>query len=501
MKKRLLIAFFAVLLSLFTSPALAQAPTIPRSNQRVPGRILVKFKESTPQNIVDERLSELNVRISARINKLNVLVLNVPESQEDAIISAFSKIPNVEFAEPDFVATALATTNDPSLSTQWGMFKVQAANSSGPSAWDITTGSASVKTAILDTGIDQDHPDLSAKIVANQNFTTSPTVDDLYGHGTHVGGIAAAVTNNSVGVAGLCYNSSLMNVKVLDDTGSGYYSWIANGITWATDNGAKVINMSLGGSSGSSTLQNAVNYAVANGVVVVAAAGNSGNPSRTYPAYYSNVIATAATDSNDAKASWSSYGSWVDVAAPGVNIYSTFPNHPYQINKALSYDFGSGTSMATPHVAGLAALVWATGICSTNTCVRAEIENNADAISGTGTYWTYGRINAYKSVGGSTPSPTPTPTPSPSPSPLPSASPSPSPSPSSVMHVSDISMWYTSLFRNRNVYTKITVLDQNNNPVSSANVSLTVTLPSSSTASGSGKTGSDGTITLRLRSR
>src|SRR3989344_4038402 len=385
MKKRLLIAFFAVLLSLFTSPALAQAPTIPRSNQRVPGRILVKFKESTPQNIVDERLSELNVRISARINKLNVLVLNVPESQEDAIISAFSKIPNVEFAEPDFVATALTSTNDSSLSLQWGMFKIQAADNS-TSAWDIVTGDSSVKIAILDTGIDQNHEDLAAKIVANQNFTTSPTVDDKYGHGTHVGGIAAAITDNGTGVAGLGYNSSLMNVKVLDDNGSGYYSWIANGIIWATDNGAKVINMSLGGSSGSSTLQSAVNYAVANGVVVVAAAGNSGNSSPTYPAYYPGVIAVAATDSADAKASWSSYGSWVDVAAPGVNIYSTFPNHPYKINKSLNYDYGSGTSMATPHVAGLAGLVWATGTCSTNSCVRAQIENNADPISGTGSY-------------------------------------------------------------------------------------------------------------------
>src|SRR3989304_1482938 len=168
-----------------------------------------------------------------------------------------------------------------------------------------------------------------------------------------------------------------MNVKVLDDSGSGYYSWIANGITWATDNGAKVINMSLGGSSGSSTLRDAVNYAAANGVVIAAAAGNSGNSSRTYPAYYSTVIAVAATDSNDARASWSSYGSWVDVAAPGGNIFSTFPHHPYQINKAPGYDFGSGTSMATPHVAGLAALVWGSGLCTTNTCVRAQIENNA----------------------------------------------------------------------------------------------------------------------------
>ena len=513
--KRLPSVFLALLLTLFALPVFAQefpSQSVPELSR---GRILVKFKESTPQNVIDENLSRLNVRLAARINRLNVMVLNVPQFQEDAIISAFERIPNVEFAEPDFVAHALTTTNDPSLSNQWGMFKVQAANSTNSSAWDVTIGSSRVKIAILDTGIDQDHEDLSAKIVANQNFTSSSTVDDLYGHGTHVAGIAAAITNNSTGVAGLGYDSSLMNVKVLDDTGSGYYSWIANGIIWATDNGAKVINMSLGGSSGSSTLQNAVNYAAANGVVIAAAAGNSGNSSRTYPAYYSGAIAVAATDSNDTKASWSSYGSWVDVAAPGVNIYSTFPNHPYVINKNLGYDNGSGTSMATPHVAGLAGLIWATGICSTNTCVRAQIENNADPIAGTGSYWTYGRMNAYKSVGGSSPapsptpspSPTPTPTPSPSPSLSPTPSPSPSPSPSSTpipaltMHVSDISMWYTALFRNRNVYTKVTVLDQNNNPLSGATASLTVTLPSGSLASGSGKTGSDGTVTFRLRSR
>ncbi|OGE01583.1 hypothetical protein A2196_01715, partial [Candidatus Curtissbacteria bacterium RIFOXYA1_FULL_41_14] len=323
MTKRLAAVFLSLLLLLIALPVSAQAPTV--ANNKVPGRVLVKFKESTPPNIVNERLDKLNTRIAARINKLNVLVLNVPRFQEEIVISALSKIPYVEFAEPDFVATALTATNDLSLSQQWGMFKVVAADNSSPSAWDITTGSSSTKIAILDTGIDQDHEDLAGKIVANQNFTNSSTVDDLYGHGTHVGGIAAAITNNATGVAGIGYDSTLMNGKVLDDSGSGYYSWIANGIVWATDNGAKVINMSLGGSSGSSTLQNAVNYAVNNGVVVVAAAGNSGNPSRTYPAYYSNVIAVAATDSNDNKASWSSYGSWVDVAAPGVDIYSTFP--------------------------------------------------------------------------------------------------------------------------------------------------------------------------------
>jgi hypothetical protein len=240
--------------------------------------------------------------------------------------------------------------------------------------------------------------------VANKNFTTSSTVDDLYGHGTHCAGIAAATTNNSIGVAGVGFNTSLMNVKVLGDNGSGQYSWIANGITWAADNGAKVISLSLGGSSGSYTLQNAVNYAWNKGVVVVAAAGNNGNTASVYPAYYSNCIAVAATDQNDAKASFSTYGSWVDVAAPGVSIYSTLPNHSNSIG-TTNYGSLSGTSMSTPHVAGLAALVWATSYGTSNTSVRSRIESTADAISGTGTYWKYGRINANKAVAGVTPPP------------------------------------------------------------------------------------------------
>jgi hypothetical protein len=144
-------------------------------------------------------------------------------------------------------------------------------------------------------------------------------------------------------------------------------------------------------------LQNAVNYAWNKGVVVVAAAGNNGNTARVYPAYYANCIAVAATDQNDAKASFSTYGSWVDVAAPGVSIYSTLPNHTNSIG-TMNYRYLSGTSMATPHVAGLAGLLWATSYGTSNTSVRSRIESTADAIAGTGTYWQYGRINAYKAV-------------------------------------------------------------------------------------------------------
>ncbi len=493
--KKLIASFFALLVLLTAVPANAQAPlnVNTSASEKIPGQILVKFRQNAPENIVELNVDGYNAKIKSRLDRINTFVLSVSPTQQDAIISAFSRLPNVEFAEPDYLAHAFTTTNDPSLSQQWGMAKIQASNTSGQSAWDITTGNPSVKIAILDTGIDHDHEDLSAKVVVNQNFTDSSSSDDFYGHGTHVAGIAAAATNNSIGVAGVGYNSQLMNVKVLNDSGSGAYSWIANGITWATDNGAKVINMSLGGSSGSTTLQNAVDYAVSHGVVVVAAAGNNGNTARSYPGYYSGAIAVAATDVNDAKASWSTYGSWVDVAAPGVDSFSTMPNHANTIGPT-NYGSLSGTSMATPHTAGLAGLIWATGICATNTCVRSQIETTADPIPGTGNYWIHGRINAYKSVGGGSPSPTPTPTPAPSPTP------SPTPVPSLVMRVSDITMSFTKFFNQRTVYTKVTVLDQNNSPLSGANVSLTITLPSGSKATGSGNTASNGTITFSLKS-
>jgi thermitase len=315
--------------------------------------ILVKFKAGVEENAkhaVQQKHGDFDYD---DISSVGVRVIKVPAGKVQEKLLAYQGDGEVQFAEPDYIAKAIGTPNDPYFSNQWGLTKIQA-----PQAWDITTGASTVKIAILDTGVDLNNEDLAGKIVDIQNFTTSSTADDLYGHGTHCAGIAAAITNNGIGVAGTGYNSSIMDVKVLDDTGSGYYSWIINGITWAADHGAKVISMSLGGSSGSSSLQSAVDYAWSKGVVVVAAAGNNGNSSPSYPGYYSNCIAVAATDSNDARASWSNYGSWVDVAAPGVNIYSTLPNHANQIG--LNYGYLSGTSMATPFVAGEAALIWAT---------------------------------------------------------------------------------------------------------------------------------------------
>ena len=390
-----------VILGLIVSLLLFSAPTFAADQDNTQNfaadHILVKFKADTDQATKQQIHGKHGGAVIDEISGLGVQVVKIPAGKLLEKVAAYKNEKAVEFAEPDYIAYAIGTPNDPYFDEQqWGMTKIQA-----PQAWDITTGQSSIKIAILDTGVDQNHEDLSMtpnKIKTNINFTTSPTVDDSFGHGTHVAGIAAAATNNGIGVAGVGYNCTILNVKVLDDTGNGYYSWVASGIRWAADNGAKVINMSLGGYSASSTLQKAVDYAWGKGVVLVAAAGNDGISMPLYPAYYSKCIAVAATDSTDAKPSCSNYGAWVDVAAPGVDIYSTLPNHQNAIGPQ-NYGNLSGTSMATPFVAGLAGLVWSTQSYGTsNTSVRNRIESNADKITGTGTYWQYGRINAYKAV-------------------------------------------------------------------------------------------------------
>jgi len=471
----------------------------PSDTPFVQDQIIVGFKPGISAETKAAIHRANNAIVVHEIPQIGVQVLRIPAGQVLAKVEAYNRNPNVEFAEPNFIAYAIYTPNDPNFFKQWGMHNVgQTGGSSdadidAPEAWNFTQGNAGVMIAILDTGIDQDHEDLAAKIVGNKNFTDSSTVNDLYGHGTHVAGIAAAITDNGVGVAGVGYNSSLMNVKVLNDQGSGYYSWVANGIVWAADNGAKVINMSLGGGAPSKTLEKAVNYAWGQGVVLAAAAGNSDNPSPTYPAKYENSIAVAATDSNDQKASFSSYGSWVDVAAPGVDIYSTFPNHPYTIGKSPNYDYGSGTSMSTPHVAGLAALVWATTYGTSNSTVRARIETTADLIPGTGTYWSHGRINACNAVGGSCS--------------YEGAQPTPTPAPGGSMYVWDIA--WNSQQRGPNYQLEVTVTirwDSNGNnladsgdeTVSDAAVAMTLTYQGGSSWNFSGTTDSAGQVTFKL---
>jgi len=428
MKKLFIGIFFLISFFLTTSPAWGAETE----------RIIVKFRRFTPSVLTGE---------TERLKLKDTYVLKVSKGSSARIIEALRKNFNVEYAEEDAVALALETPNDPGFPNQWGLTKIKA-----PGAWDATHGEGSVDIAIVDTGININHPDLGSKIALSINCTLSgcpaATTTDPDGHGTHVAGIASAITNNGIGVAGLSWDGRLMSVKSLDDNGSGYYSWIANGIIAASDAGAEVINLSLGGTSSSYTLESAVNYAWSHGVVVVAAAGNNGRNRRLYPAYYTNAIAVAATDQNDKKASFSNYGGWVEVAAPGVSIYSTYGS---------GYTNLSGTSMSTPFVSGLAGLIFGQNPGWSNFQVRNQIQSTADAITGTGRYWTYGRINACAAVGCveslSTPIPTtaPTATPTATPTSSPTVMSSPTSTPTATPTATPTSSpkpWWCKYFPN-----------------------------------------------------
>jgi len=316
------------------------------------------------------------------------------ESAEDAVLSSQEQADYVSDAsnqlsdsEPVSITPSIVP-DDSYFDKQWALGKIQALE-----AWQVTSGSQDVLIAILDTGIDQNHEDLKGKVMAEVNFTDSPTLDDIHGHGTHIAGIIAANSNNGTGIAGVASEVRLMNVKVADDKGRCQASAVADGIIWAVDSGAGVINISIELREPSLQLEDAVNYAWSQGAIIIAAAGNDGSQSPIYPAYYENCIAVAATRQNDTLAPLSNYGDWVNVAAPGFNIYSTLPDD--------GYGYKTGTSFAAPYVSGLAALLFSV-VTDTNDDgrlndeVRTAIETGAQElnISGVGC----GRINALKAV-------------------------------------------------------------------------------------------------------
>ncbi|MGH2404817.1 MAG: S8 family peptidase [bacterium] len=395
-----LLTISALILSL-SSVGIGAPATPPTGRVFVPDEVLVKFGPDVNPAVFAR---SIGARVHGRIPALDVYVLKVPSGRVEAIVRSLSNHPLVEYIEPNGIARVVGFPNDSMVVNQWAWAIVQA-----DQAWNITTGSTSVRVAVVDTGVDSTaddinrHPDLPV-LVAQKDFVNNDSIaNDDHGHGTHVAGTIGALTDNGQGVAGANWNVGLVAAKVCDAGGSCSYSAIANGITWAVDTGlAKVINISLGGYMGSRTLQRAVNRAWNKGAVLACAAGNDGIWFRLYPAAYSNCIAVAATDETDNIAWFSNWdASWVDVAAPGVSILSTMPNNPVTLNSygyQQNYDYLNGTSMATPHVAGLAALVWARGSCTTATCVRGKIESNADQIPGTGTYWRWGRINYLRAV-------------------------------------------------------------------------------------------------------
>jgi len=255
-----------------------------------------------------------------------------------------------------------------SQTIQWGVTRIGA-----PTAWTTSTGTG-VKVGVIDTGISRTHPDLQANIAGCVSFITGvATCEDDNGHGSHVSGIIAAV-NNTVGVVGVAPNAKLYALKTLNSQGSGYLSDIISALDWSVTNGIQVVNMSLGTTSDIQSFHDAVTRAYNAGIIEVVAAGNNGPGTNTviYPGAYPEVIAVAATDSSDNVPSWSSRGPQVDIAAPGVNIYSTYKNGGYATL--------SGTSMATPHVTGSVALRLATHPGESFAQMYSDLQSTADPL-------------------------------------------------------------------------------------------------------------------------
>lgn len=347
--------------------------------EKVP--VIIGFKDKKDPALIKENGGE----IKREYTLINAIAAKLPKNK----IEELKKHPKVSYVEPDRTVQALAET------TPWGVAKINA-----PRVWQSTNKGTGIKVAILDTGIQYNHPDLKNNIKGGVNFAGNPDGStnpkfwtDKHGHGTHVAGIVAAV-NNSIGVIGVAPEAYLYAVKVLNNAGNGYTSDIIQGIQWAADN-AQIASMSFGSSSYSQAEKDAVDAARAKGLILVAAAGNSGdgNPLTDnvgYPARYDNVIAVAATDSNDVVASWSSDGSEVDVSAPGVSILSTY--------KGSSYASMSGTSMAAPHVTGTIALMLKAGIPASE--IQSKLQTTAVDINAAGfdVFSGYGRIDAFSAT-------------------------------------------------------------------------------------------------------
>jgi thermitase len=361
--------------------------------QFVPGEVLVKFKTDLASAAEEGQVKKkLGLKTVEQIEELGVQRVEVRPGDEEKIVEKLQSDPAVEYAEPNYIVYAVDTNPDdlyfnPPYSRQWGLTMIQA-----PAAWDIVTGTTPVIIAILDTGVDLDHPDFSCpgKLTAGWDYANGDgDPDDDHGHGTHVAGIAAACTDNATGVAGLSWGARIMPLKVLNSSGNGSVSSVANGITHAANNGARVISMSLGGYglASNQTLKGAVDYAYNQGCLLVAAAGNDNTSNPLYPAAYNHVVAVAATDGADGRAYFSNYGSHIDVAAPGVSIYSTLIG---------SYGYKNGTSMATPFVSGLAALVWSADLNQSSDAVEGIIKSTAvdRGSPGWDQYFGWGRINA-----------------------------------------------------------------------------------------------------------
>jgi subtilisin len=393
-------------------------------------KVLIGFKEK-PGQAQQEMVKGVGGQIKYTYHLIPAIAASVPE----VAIEALKKNPNITNVELDSMVYAL----DTELDNSWGVKRIGAGVVHGSK-----NKGAGVNVAIIDSGIDHTHEDLDANYKGGYDFVNSDDdpMDDN-GHGTHVAGTVAA-EDNGIGVVGVAPEASLYALKVLDSSGSGSYSDVIAALQWCVDKGIQVTNNSYGSSRDPGyTVKAAFDKSYDAGIIHVAAAGNGG--SVIYPAAYSSVIAVSATDSNDELAWFSSTGTQVELAAPGVNINSTLPGNEY------SGETWSGTSMASPHVAGTAALVWAKNPGWSNEAVRIQLRDTADDLGATGwdSKYGYGLVDADEAAGLGTP-----------------------PS-SEKMHVAKIDMLLKIKGSLVNAIANIIIAEENGTPVGGATVSGT----------------------------
>ncbi|MFT9598027.1 S8 family peptidase [Mesobacillus sp.] len=327
----------------------------------------VDFVKEPSVEEIDEITRDIKGWVIKHLNSIYIFRSTVMETPE--MIEYFNQRKNIEYSEPNFILMQNEVNGPNDLlyqeNYQWNLPVIGTEQ-----GWMVTRGNEEIEIAIVDTGVDLDHPDLRNRLVKGYNVIDDKAEpDDDNGHGTHVAGIIASETDNNEGVAGMTWFSKIMPVKAMGAKGYGTTFDIAKGIVWAVDHGADVINLSLGNYQPSKVLEEAVRYAYKKNVVMVSAAGNDGSDQPTYPSAYPEVLSVAAVDYNGNRASFSNYGDYIDIAAPGVYIPSTYFNEQYA---ALS-----GTSMAAPHVAGLAALIKSANPDLKSSQVIRIIENSA----------------------------------------------------------------------------------------------------------------------------
>jgi thermitase len=373
----------AALLGLFTlgaySSAFAQAP------QWAPNRLLVMPNAGLPAAELDKILKPHGGK-ARRIGKSELHIVDLPgQVPETAVLAQLRGNPHLKFAELDQRVQPGFAVNDPYSGSEWHLSKINAS-----AAWNTTQGTG-VTIAIIDTGVYSAHPDLAANMVPGWNFfDNNADSSDVYGHGTAVAGTAAAATNNALGVAAVAGSARIMPIRISDTTGSAYYSTVAQGITYAADKQARVANVSFVGLAKSASVISAAQYMKSKGGLVVVAAGNNGINENITPT--TSMVVVSATDGNDARASWSSYGSFVSMAAPGTAIWTT--------TRTGGYAQWQGTSFASPVTAGVVALMMAANPTLPNTQVESLLYSTAVDLgtAGRDIYFGYGRVNANAAV-------------------------------------------------------------------------------------------------------